>query len=134
MLTNGHADPRLVKLLDFGLAQSPSLTHLTETGEILGTVFYMAPELITRRQVSAASDIYALGVVFYEMLTLEKPFLGENPGEIIRAILENEPLNPVHFRSDLTADQAALVMRMINKDPGQRPADEDLLAAFSAGN
>ncbi len=132
MLTNG-SDQRAAKLLDFGLAQSPSLTRLTETGEILGTVYYMAPELISQRQASAASDIYALGVVFYEMLTLEKPFLGENPGEIIRAILENEPIAPSHFRPDLPSAQAALVMRMLSKDPGQRPADEDLTAAFAAG-
>ncbi len=133
MLTNGRSAPQKVKLLDFGLAQSPSLTRLTETGEILGTVYYMAPELISQRQVSAASDIYALGVVFYEMLTLEKPFLGENPGEIIRAILENEPIAPSHFRPDISSAQAALVMRMLSKDPGQRPADEDLAAAFAAG-
>jgi tetratricopeptide (TPR) repeat protein len=133
MMSNGHSAPYSVKLLDFGLAQSPSLTRLTETGEILGTVYYMAPELITQRQVSAASDIYALGVVFYEMLTLEKPFLGENPGEIIRAILENEPVTPSHFRRDLSAEQTALVMSMLSKNPQQRPADGDLLAAFASG-
>lgn len=132
MLTSGP-EPRTAKLLDFGLAQSPSLTRLTETGEILGTVYYMAPELISQRQASAASDIYALGVVFYELLTLEKPFLGENPGEIIRAILENEPVNPAHFRPDLSADQATLVLRMLSKIPEQRPADDDLLTAFAAG-
>jgi tetratricopeptide (TPR) repeat protein/tRNA A-37 threonylcarbamoyl transferase component Bud32 len=132
MLTDGTGS-RKAKLLDFGLAQAPSLTRLTETGEILGTVYYMAPELISRRQASAASDIYALGVVFYELLTLEKPFLGENPGEIIRAILENEPLTPAHFRPDLSASQAALVLRMLSKIPEQRPEDEDLLVAFAAG-
>jgi tetratricopeptide (TPR) repeat protein len=131
MLMNGTA-PRTAKLLDFGLAQSPSLTRLTETGEILGTVYYMAPELISQRQASAASDIYALGVVFYELLTMEKPFLGENPGEIIRAILENEPVSPAHFRTDLSGGQTALVLRMLSKDPGQRPTDDDLLAAFAA--
>ncbi len=133
MLTNG-AGPLKAKLLDFGLAQAPSLTRLTETGEILGTVYYMAPELISQRQASAASDIYALGVVFYELLTLEKPFLGENPGEIIRAILENEPVTPAHFRPDLSAPQAALVLRMISKIPEQRPGDEELLAAFATGS
>ncbi|MFH2107402.1 MAG: tetratricopeptide repeat protein [Chrysiogenia bacterium] len=132
MLTNDRSGPGTVKLLDFGLAHAPSLTHLTETGEILGTVYYMAPELISQRQVSAAGDIYALGVVLYEMLTLEKPFLGENPGEIIRAILENEPINPTHFRPDLSAEQATLVLRMLSKIPEQRPVDDDLLAAFAA--
>lgn len=131
MLTNGSG-PRTAKLLDFGLAQSPSLTRLTETGEILGTVYYMAPELISQRQSSAASDIYALGVVFYELLTLEKPFLGENPGEIIRAILESEPIAPDRFRPDLATTQTALVMRMLSKDPGRRPLGEDLLGAFAA--
>ncbi|MBN2346640.1 MAG: tetratricopeptide repeat protein [Candidatus Aminicenantes bacterium] len=132
MLTNGSA-PLTAKLLDFGLAQAPSLTRLTETGEILGTVYYMAPELICQRLASEASDVYALGVVYYEMLTLEKPFLGENPGEIIRAILEKEPLSPIYFRPDLAPAEAALVLRMLSKDPGGRPAENDLLAAFAAG-
>lgn len=130
MLTGGSG-PRTAKLLDFGLAQSPSLTRLTETGEILGTVHYMAPELISQRQASAASDIYALGVVFYELLTLEKPFLGENPGEIIRSILEGQPIAPDRFRPDLAAAQTALVMRMLSKDPGRRPLGEDLLSALA---
>ena len=95
----------------------------------------MAPELITRRQISAASDIYALGIVFYEMLTLEKPFLGENPGEIIRAILENEPLQsgPFPLRPHRRSSRPGYADAS-TKIPGQRPADEDLLAAFSAGN
>lgn len=132
MLLDGSRPPT-AKLLDFGLAQSPSLTRLTETGEILGTVYYMAPELISRRQAGAASDIFALGVVFYEMLTLEKPFLGENPGEIIRAILEGEPVNPAHFRPDLPAAQAALVLSMLSKDPLQRPTDAQLAERLAAG-
>jgi tetratricopeptide (TPR) repeat protein len=131
MLSN-RSEPRTAKLLDFGLAQSPSLTRLTETGEILGTVYYMAPELISQRQASAASDMYALGVVFYELLTLEKPFLGENPGEIIRAILEGKPITPDHFRPDLSAEQTALVMRLLGKDPGTRPTGEDLIDALAA--
>ncbi len=133
MLAGDHGGGCTVKLLDFGLAQAPSLTRLTETGEILGTVYYMAPELITQRQASAASDIYALGVVYYEMLTQEKPFLGENPGEIIRAILESEPLPLERFRTDLAPGQAALVLRMLSKDPTLRPSGDDLLAAFAAG-
>lgn len=132
MLTDGTGS-RTAKLLDFGLAQAPSLTRLTETGEILGTVYYMAPELISQRQASPASDIYALGVVFYELLTLEKPFLGENPGEIIRAILENEPVSPAHFRPDLSAEQAALVLRMLGKDPLRRPTDAELSELLAAG-
>jgi serine/threonine-protein kinase len=132
MLLNGTAQTKTVKLLDFGLARAPSLTHLTETGEILGTVYYLAPEIITQRQVSAAGDIYALGVIFYELLTLEKPFLGENPAEIIRAILEKEPINPSHFRPDLSVEQTTLVLRMLSKNPGQRPAGDELLIAFAA--
>jgi tetratricopeptide (TPR) repeat protein len=132
MLLNGTSQTKTVKLLDFGLARAPSLTHLTETGEILGTVYYLAPEIITQRQVSAAGDVYALGVIFYELLTLEKPFLGENPAEIIRAILEREPINPSHFRPDLSAEQTTLVLRMLSKIPEQRPVGDELLTAFAA--
>ena len=96
MLLDG-AGSRTVKLLDFGLARDQSLTRLTETGEILGTVAYLPPEQITQRHFSAAGDIYALGVVFYELLTMEKPFLGENPGEVIRAVLEQGTAAPFPF-------------------------------------
>jgi tetratricopeptide (TPR) repeat protein len=131
MMVNGGSNGVTVKLLDFGLAQAPSLTRLTETGEILGTITYLSPEKITRQQLTSAGDIYALGVVFYELLTLEKPFWGDNPGEIVRAILDQEPLDPRRFRPQLPQQWSSLILRMLNKSPEDRPDGEELLSTLS---
>jgi tetratricopeptide (TPR) repeat protein len=120
-----------VKLLDFGLAQAPSLTRLTETGAILGTITYLSPEKITQQQLTPAGDIYALGVVFYELLTLEKPFWGDNPGEIVRAILDQEPLDPRRFRPQLPEQWSSLILRMLSKSPEDRPSGDELLTTFN---
>ena len=127
MLVDSAAKRPFVKLLDFDIAKSYSLTRLTATGEILGTVSYLAPEMITRQLTSPASDIYALGVVFYELVTLERPFLGQLAIDIVRQILEREPLPPATLRADLPADVSALILEMLAKAPEQRP-DDALLA------
>src|SRR5262249_42035163 len=94
------------KLLDFGLAKlrgpaapisMSGMTRLatpisnTAHGTILGTVHYMAPEQVEGREVDARSDIWALGVVLYEMLTGARPFDGESPASVIGAILKDSP-------------------------------------------
>jgi ligand-binding sensor domain-containing protein/tRNA A-37 threonylcarbamoyl transferase component Bud32 len=113
-----------VKLLDFGLARDQTLTRLTETGEILGTINYLPPERISRQTLSPAGDIYSLGIIFYEMLTLEKPFLGETPVDIIKCILEKEPLEPGKFRPDLADELNRLILDMMIKEPEKRPSLE----------
>ena len=120
-----------VKLLDFGLAKNQTLTRLTESGEILGTINYLPPERITRQEFSPASDVYSLGVVFYEMLTLEKPFMGEVPIDIIKQILEKQPLEPAAFRPDIPAELSTFVLRMMDKEPANRPGEETLLKTLS---
>jgi tetratricopeptide (TPR) repeat protein len=119
-----------VKLLDFGLAKSQSLTRLTETGQILGTVNYLPPEQITHQEVSLASDIYALGVVFYEMLTLEKPFLGDYTIDIIKQIIEKEPIEPCKLRSEIPAELNDLILKMLSKKIEARPTEEMVLASI----
>jgi tetratricopeptide (TPR) repeat protein len=131
MLLAGSRPP-IAKLLDFGLAQSPSLTRLTESGQIMGTLHQLAPEQITTRESSPASDVYALGAVFYELLTAEKPFLGENPGAVVRAILEQPPIPPAQLRTDVNPRLDALLLRMLDKTPDRRPASETLVAELEA--
>jgi serine/threonine-protein kinase len=116
-----------VKLLDFGLAKSQSLTRLTETGQILGTINYLPPEQITHQKVSLASDIYSLGVVFYEMLTLEKPFLGESTIDIIKQIIEKEPIEPRKLRPEIPVELNKLILKMLSKKLDTRPNDEMVL-------
>jgi serine/threonine-protein kinase len=121
-----EADGRrnVVKLLDFGLATTHSLTRLTQTGMILGTISYLSPEQITDRSVTAASDLYSLGVVAYELLTFQKPFPGETPADIIKQILDREPSAPVGLRLDIPGrlDDASLVARL-EELRRTRPAD-----------
>jgi serine/threonine-protein kinase len=116
----------MVKLLDFGLAKNQSLTELTETGEILGTINYLPPERISRQDFSTAGDIYSLGVIFYEMMTLEKPFLGELQIDVIRSILEKDPVEPARFNPDLPDELNELIKMMMAKDPEKRPSEKIL--------
>lgn len=115
-----------VKILDFGLAKNRSLTQLTETGEILGTINYLPPERISNQEFSGAGDIYSLGVIFYEMMTLEKPFLGELQVDVIRSILEKEPIEPARFNPDIPVQLNELIMKMMYKDPLKRPPEKIL--------
>ncbi len=121
------SDTPFVKLLDFGLARTQSLTRLTETGEILGTINYLPPERIAHQEYSPLGDLYSLGIVFYEMLTLEKPFLGETPVDIIKQILEKEPPEPAVYRKDIPVELNDFIIEMIRKEPTKRPSGKQLI-------
>lgn len=132
MIVDSEEKKPTAKLLDFGLAKTQSLTRLTETGEILGTINYLPPERISHQDFSAAGDIYSLGVVFYEMVTLEKPFLGETPIDIIKQILEKDPVEPSRFRPGLPGELSLLILHMMNKAPEKRPTEEMVLNEIGA--
>jgi len=130
LLIEKEENKYFVKLLDFGLAKSQSLTRLTETGQILGTINYLPPEQITHQEVSLASDIYTLGVVFYEMLTLEKPFLGESTIDIIKQIIEKEPIEPCKLRQEIPAELNDLILKMLSKKIEARPTEEMVITSI----
>lgn len=121
MIVEGEDDPYIVKVLDFGLAKAETVTKMTQTGAILGTIFYMAPEQVTQKELTPACDIFSLGAVFYEMLTGEKPFLGESAMDVAEQILDKEPVEPNKFRDDIPPMLNTLIVRMMNKDRDQRP-------------
>ena len=127
VLVEADGGKNVVKLLDFGLATSHSLTRLTQTGMILGTISYLPPEQITDRSVTAASDLYSLGVVAYELLTLRKPFPGETPADIIKQILDREPAAPISFRPEIPERLNGLILEMLSKNPASRPDDAALV-------
>jgi eukaryotic-like serine/threonine-protein kinase len=85
-----NADGR-IKVMDFGIAKLKSSGQITKTGRIMGTIAYMSPEQIRGEQVDHRSDIWALGVVLYEMLAGEHPFAGENNAAVLHSILNKEP-------------------------------------------
>lgn len=126
MLVEKDGDINFVKLLDFGLAKMENQTRLTQTGIVIGTINYMAPEQISGKGSYAASDVYALGVIFYEMVAGEKPFPGESTVEIMKQILDKSAIEPSRFRDDLPFDLNYLIMHMLVKEWEGRPAINDV--------
>lgn len=116
-----------VKLLDFGLARGQNLSSLTGTGEIIGTINYLPPEQISSQEFTTAGDVYSLGVVFYELVTLEKPFIGEFPVDIIKQILDKDPIQPIKLRPELSPRIDRLITQMLEKHPDQRPSEQEIL-------
>ncbi|MFV2073178.1 MAG: tetratricopeptide repeat protein [Thermoanaerobaculales bacterium] len=127
IVTGADGAEEQVKLLDFGAAKLDTMTTLTAAGELLGTVSYLAPECVRHQAPTPASDVFSLGVVFYELLTLEKPFPADDPAMLLRQLLDAEPVEPALFRLDLDGGLSELVMAMLHKDPSRRPAGEELV-------
>jgi len=108
-----------IKVTDFGLARAAKASRLTTTGSTLGTPGYMAPEAI-RGEPGPAADVFALGTVLHEMLTGELPFKGDNPLALMYAIANEAPRRPREARPEVPEAVAALVARMLEKDPARR--------------
>lgn len=110
-----------VRILDFGLAKARDQS-LTESGAVVGTVSYMAPEQIRGETVDGRADLWALGVVLYEMLTKRTPFDGEQTIAIAHAILNDEPVPPSTHRGDVPVAVEDVVLRLLQKNPARRYA------------
>ncbi|MFQ5709122.1 MAG: serine/threonine-protein kinase, partial [bacterium] len=121
-------DKGQVKIMDFGLAKLSGRTMLTKEGTTLGTVAYMSPEQARGENVDHRTDIWAFGVVLYEMLTGELPFKGDYEQAVIYSILNEEP----DF-SDIPADFLPVVKKALAKKVGARFQNiEELLADLRA--
>lgn len=107
---------------DFGLSKGASYTELTRTGQVVGTVDYLAPELVKGEKATPASDIYALGCVTYECLTGQPPFADRSVLRIGVAHLEDEPTDPREKRPDVPAALSDVVLRALAKAPAERPS------------
>jgi hypothetical protein len=108
-----------VRILDFGLAKARDQSR-SEAGIRFGTVSYMAPEQVRGGNVDARADLWALGVVLYEMLTGRKPFAGDEEVAIAHAILHDEPQPLSRHRGGVSALLEELVLRLLQKDPAKR--------------
>jgi tetratricopeptide (TPR) repeat protein len=110
-----------VKLMDFGLAQSVA-SRLTQSGEIVGTVFYIAPEQAMGRAVDGRADLYALGVVLYELVAGELPFTADNALAVVSLHLHAPVVPPRAHRPDLPPALEAAILALLAKRPEDRPA------------
>ena len=112
------AEERL-KVTDFGIARAGA-SQMTEAGSIMGTAQYLSPEQARGAPVAAASDLYSVGVVLYEMLTGEVPFNGDTAVEIAMKHLNEAPRPPSARAPGIPADLDRIVMRALAKDPEDR--------------
>ena len=120
------ADDGRIKLGDFGLARAASAN--TATGQaLLGTIAYLSPELVTRGVADARSDIYALGIMAYEMLTGEQPYVGEAPMQIAYQHANESVPAPSTRTPSVPPELDALVLWATSRDPDQRPADARIM-------
>lgn len=122
-LTQREDGTDLVKILDFGIAKSRHDSRLTGQGELFGTPQYMAPERIKSAEVGPAADLYALGVVFYELLTGELPFDAPDIATFFVKHLRDAPPPPSAKNAEVPPELDALVAAMLAKEPDQRPVD-----------
>ena len=115
------ADGR-VKLVDFGIALDTTLRKMTWAGlsQTVGTPDYMAPEQVKGKRGDARSDLYALGVILYEMLTGETPFQGDNVYAAMRAKLQDDPTPPRRLRPDISPALEEIILHALERDPRDR--------------
>ncbi|WP_257454661.1 serine/threonine-protein kinase [Archangium lipolyticum] len=123
-----------VKVLDFGLAKqlsnSPGLSQQTLHGLIIGTPEYMAPEQVRGDPVSPKTDLYAFGIILFQLLTGQRPFTARAPMEYLVHHLEHTPPSPLELKPELPPALAKLVLRLLEKAPAARPSAEEVRASL----
>ena len=108
------------RLTDFGIAQAMASSGLTRTGAVMGSVHYIAPELVRGRTALPQSDVYSLGALLYEMATGRVPFQGETDLAVALAHVEETPASPRAFNARLAPDLEAAILRALSKAPDLR--------------
>jgi serine/threonine protein kinase len=116
MVTSGGQ----VKLTDFGIARLATDTKLTKTGVMVGSLHYMSPEQIEGNEPDARSDIYSLGVTFYELATGKRPFDGDSEYKIMAAHLKGAPQAPREINQSLPAAVNEVILTALARDMGSR--------------
>ena len=112
-------DDGTVKLLDFGIAKIAAST-MTNTGSVLGSAAYMAPEQVAGREIDGRADVFSAGVVLYELLARRKPFEAEAPTAVMMKIVKEDPVPIRNYAPDLPAALVNAVNKALQKDPDKR--------------
>ncbi|AKF08985.1 serine/threonine-protein kinase [Sandaracinus amylolyticus] len=111
----------VVRVTDFGIAKVTGREHRTSSGVLKGKLGYMAPEVLQFRGADARTDLFALGVVFYELLAGRRLYGGEDDGARARRILDEPPPDIGELRMDVAPDAQQLLVSLLAKDPADRP-------------
>ncbi|MCR5438248.1 MAG: Stk1 family PASTA domain-containing Ser/Thr kinase [Selenomonas sp.] len=122
MMPDGSA-----KVADFGIARAVTESTMTYTGNVVGSVHYFSPEQAKGTMITPKSDVYALGVVLYEMLTGTLPFTGETPVSIAMKHLQEEPVPVRQLDPSIPPVVEAIVARAMSKDPAMRPEASEIV-------
>src|SRR5262249_19436217 len=120
---------REAKVTDFGIARTLAVDGVTQTGTVMGTSNYIAPEQASGQPVGVETDVYSLGVVLYELLAGDLPFPGDNFVSVALKHVNEPPPNLLDVRKDVPLRLAAAVDRALEKDPGARFPSMDAFAA-----
>lgn len=123
----------VLKVMDFGIARrAEAASSITQTGMIVGTPAYMSPEQLLDEGVDARSDLYAAGVVLYECLTGQLPHSASSPVALIAKVLSATPPSPAERNAEVPAPLSSLVMRLMARDPADRPQSAEQLGELLA--
>ncbi len=125
-------DDGRVKVTDFGIARAGA-SDMTQTGSIMGTAQYLSPEQAQGHAVSAASDLYSVGIILYELLTGRLPFEGESAVTIALKQVNEVPVPPSQLNPAVSPQLEAVVMRALEKDPARRFPDADEMISALGG-